>query len=126
VKKAVLAVTVLLAACAGLLTDVNDARNSWQGMRYEDVVEQWGAPARSAKPAGGRESHTWVSEGTLSRLSPIIGIFAGSGSGAGVSVSTQPVGPLSRCERTLVFQDGRVVEQTWEGDGDYCSTFIRH
>ncbi|MFH1969259.1 MAG: hypothetical protein ABIJ53_02955 [Verrucomicrobiota bacterium] len=124
-KNAVLAATVLLAGCAGLLTDVNDAQNSWRGMRYEAVVEQWGVPARGARLAGGRESHTWVSEGTLSRLNPIIGIFAGSG-GGGVSVSTQPVGAPSRCERTLIFKDERVVEQTWVGEENYCSTFIRH
>jgi len=125
-RNAILAATLLLAACAGLLTDMNDARNSWQAMKYEQVVEQWGSPTRSTPLADGRQSHNWVSEGRLSRLNPVIGIFGGSDGGVGVSVAPQPVGPPSRCERTLVFQDGRVVEQTWEGDENYCSTFIRH
>lgn len=124
-KKTVFAGTILLAACAGLLTDINDARKSWQGMRYEDVVEQWGKPTSSTKPKDGRESHTWVSEGRVSQLRPAIGIFVGSG-GSGVSVSPQPAGPPARCQRTLVFQDGRVAEQTWDGDENYCSSFIRH
>lgn len=119
--------TFLLAACAGLMTDMNDARNSWKGIPYEEVVRQWGKPTSSTGAKDGRESHTWVSEGRLSRLTPNIGIFVGSGgSGSGVSVSSQPVGPPTRCERTLIFQDGRVVEQSWEGDADYCSTFVRH
>ena len=31
----------------------------------------------------------------------------------------------ARCERTLVFRDGRVGEQTWQGSPEYCSTFRR-
>lgn len=125
-RKALLAATLLLAACAGLLTDTNDAQNSWRGMRYDDVVAQWGPPTRSAKLTDGRESHTWVSEGTISRMMPSISIFAGNSGGVGAEVSPQPGGSLYRCERTLLFQDGRVVGQTWRGDGDYCSTFVRH
>jgi len=34
-------------------------------------------------------------------------------------------GEPARCERTLVFKDGRVVEQTWLGSAEYCSTFRR-
>jgi len=30
-----------------------------------------------------------------------------------------------RCERTLVFKDGRVDEQTWQGPAEYCRTFGR-
>jgi hypothetical protein len=118
--------TVFLAACAGLVTDMDGARNSWQGMPYQDVVSQWGQPTSSAKDKNGRDTHTWVSEGQLSRLVPSIGIFVGSGSGVGAEVTPQATGPLRRCERTLAFQDGRVVEQTWQGDDNYCSTFVRH
>lgn len=126
VKITVLSVTVLLAACAGLLTDMNGARNSWQGMPYQDVVEQWGKPTSSTTQEDGRETHTWVSEGQISRLVPSLGIFVGSGSGVGAEVTPQPAGPLRRCERTLTFQDGKVAEQSWQGDDNYCSTFVRH
>lgn len=125
-KFAVLIATLMLSACAGLRTDMNDARNSWNGMSYTDVVKQWGQPTSSSAPADSRESRTWVSEGQLSRLVPSIGIFVGSGGGVGAEVTPQPTGPLKRCERTLVFQDGKVVEQTWTGDDNYCSTFIRN
>ena len=125
-KLAVLIATVMLSACAGLRTDMNDARNSWQGISYAEVVKQWGQPTRSSSPADGRQSHTWVTEGQLSRLVPSFGIFVGSGGGVGAEVTPQRTGPLQRCERTLVFQDSKVVEQTWEGDDNYCSTFIRH
>ena len=57
-----------------------------------------------------------------------IGVFGGSGRvGAGVGVDI-PVGspdPISRCERTMVFKDGRVVEQSWIGPADYCYAFRR-
>ena len=119
-------VTVLLAACAGLLTDMNGARNSWQGIQYKEVVAQWGQPTSSTKDKDGRDSHTWISEGQISRLVPSLGIFVGSSSGVGAEVTPQPAGPLRRCERALVFQDGKVVEQTWQGDDNYCSTFVRH
>jgi len=126
VRIAVASVTALLAACAGVLTDLNGARNSWQGMPYKDVVAQWGEPTSSTKDKSGRDTHTWVSEGQISRLVPSIGIFVGSGSGVGAEVTPQAAGPLRRCERTLVIQDSRVVEQTWQGDDNYCSTFVRH
>ena len=125
-KLAALTATLMLAACAGLKTNMNDARNSWQGISYQDVVKQWGQPNSSGDPKNGRQSHTWVSEGQLSRLVPSFGIFVGSGGGVGAEVTPQRSGPLQRCERTLVFQDGKVVEQTWQGDDNYCSTFIRY
>lgn len=125
-KLAVLIATVVLAACAGLRTNMNDARNSWQGIPYKEVVEQWGQPTSSARPADGRESRTWVSEGQLSRIVPSLGFYFGSSSGIGGEITPQPTGPLRRCERTLIFQNGKVVEQSWEGDDNYCSTFVRH
>ena len=122
----VLCAISLLAACAGIRTNMNDARNSWQGIPYKDVVQQWGQPASSTKDKEGRESHTWVSEGQISRLTPSIGFFFGSSGGIGGEVTPQAAGPIRRCERTLIFQDQKVVEQTWQGDDNYCSTFVRH
>ncbi len=125
-KPAVLFVILMLTACAGLGTNMNDARNSWQGISYQDVVQQWGQPTRSGDAENGRKSHTWVSEGQMSRIVPSIGFFFGSSSGIGGEVTPQRTGPLRRCERTLIFQDEKVVEQTWTGDDNYCSTFIRY
>ena len=34
-------------------------------------------------------------------------------------------GPTPRCERTLVFRDGNVIEQAWSGPDDYCVNFTR-
>jgi hypothetical protein len=70
-----------------------------------------------------------VSESIASRgsLWPSIGIFGGSGGvGFGTGVTMGPgYGELQRCERTLFFQDGRVVDQAWQGPGDYCASFRR-
>jgi hypothetical protein len=30
-----------------------------------------------------------------------------------------------RCDRMLVFEGGRVVEQTWQGSAAFCSQFRR-
>lgn len=121
---------ILLAGCAASPeADIGSARDSWNGARYDDVVTSWGVPARSTELSGGRDAHTWVSESLESRGSvwPSIGIFGGSG---GVSIGTGvTIGPGAtahvRCERTLIFLNGRVVDQTWHGPADYCSSFRR-
>lgn len=121
-----------LAGCAGTPGggDLPSARTSWQGASFEDVVRSWGAPARSTKLPDGRDAHTWVSESVASRPSffPSIGIFGGSGGvgfGTGVTMGAGGGGEFQRCERTLFFQNARVVEQTWQGPGDYCTSFRR-
>jgi hypothetical protein len=122
------AVAALLAACASTSdTDVFAARDTWNGSAYDDVVARWGVPARSTKLADGREAYTWVSETFTSRPAffPSIGVFGGSG-GGGVGVGVGGAsggGELQRCERTLIFQKGRVVDQTWQGPADYCASF---
>lgn len=122
--------TLMLAACAAPATLREDAARTWAGAPYDEVVARWGAPTRSATLADGRIVHTWVSEATQRRgtVFPSIGLFGGSGGIGGVGVGAT-VGPggvgLARCERTLVFRDGRAVEQTWLGDGDYCGSFRR-
>ena len=126
--RAVALVATLLAACATMGGDIEGAKNSWQGARYEDVVSRWGASARSTTLPDGRQVHTWVSEGGYGSASPgSVGVFGGSG-GVGVGTSIILGGGTSqpqRCERTLTFQDGRVVEQTWLGQASFCSGFRR-
>src|SRR5882672_434019 len=113
------AAAALAAATAGCATaepDLAAARNSWQGARYDDVVRAWGAPARSSRLADGRESHTWMSED--------VGVTRGSGGagGAGGIVFGEAGDPV-RCDRTLVFSTGQVVEQKWLGPAAYCNRF---
>jgi hypothetical protein len=124
-----LLVLVLLAGCA----TTEKARESWSGATYEDVVRTWGAPARSGKLTDGADVHTWVSEaGPSVRSGPSVGIggFGGrGGSGVGVGVGF-PIGsgsatPPARCERTLTFRDGRLVEQSWIGSDEVCAEYSR-
>jgi hypothetical protein len=124
------AVAALLAGCAATSATDEDmfaARDTWKGSTYDDVVARWGVPARSTRLGDGRDAYTWVSETFASRgaLFPSIGIFGGSGGvGVGTGVTVGPGGgELQRCERTLIFQNARVVDQTWTGPADYCASF---
>jgi hypothetical protein len=124
-----LGAALLLTACA-TTNELEAAKTSWQGAKYDEVVMAWGAPTRSTQLSDGRDAHTWVSESTVSRpgIYPSIGIFGGSGGsgvGAGVSVGGWGGADRVRCERTLVFQGGRVVEQTWSGSEEACAR-LRH
>ena len=120
-----------LAACA----TTEKAKESWVGTSYDDAVRAWGAPARSGKLADGAEVHTWVSEaGPTYRSGPSIGIGGfggGGGRGVGVGVGASfPIGqgsvtPPARCERTLTFRDGRLVEQSWIGPDEICAEYSR-
>lgn len=124
---------LLLAACA----TTEEAKQSWAGATYEEAVRAWGPPARSTKLADGSEVHTWVAEGGPTYTSgPTVGFGIGSvgfgggrstGVGVGASVPIgggQPV-PPARCERTMTFRDGRMVEQSWIGQDEVCTTFKR-
>ena len=117
----------LLAGCASL----EKARDSWQGAHYDEVISRWGAPYRSTKLADGSPVHTWVAQGGYSGgPATSIGIFGGSG-GGGVGVGTGFIfggggGEPARCERTLVFRNDRVVDQTWLGDASLCSQFSKN
>ena len=123
----------LLAGCASAprgTGDIGAARASWQGAAYEDVVRSWGAPARSTKLPDGRDAHTWVSETVASRTAiwPSLGIFGGSGGvgvGTGITFGGPAYGELHRCERTLFFDNARVVDQSWQGPADFCASFRR-
>jgi hypothetical protein len=122
-------ILVLLAACAAP-GETAAPESGWNGAAYDDVVRTWGTPARSTKLTDGADVYTWVSEGTgtRGRASPSIGIGIGSGGGVGIGTGVtfgagggEPV----RCERTLIFRNGRVAEQKWRGSAEYCDTFRR-
>jgi hypothetical protein len=119
-----LLLALLLAGCAS----IEKTKNSWQGAHYDEVIARWGAPYRSTKLADGSPVHTWTAEGGYSGgPATSVGIFGGSG-GGGVGVSTGFIfggsgGEPQRCERTLIFRDDRVVDQTWIGDPTFCSQF---
>ena len=120
-----LAATLSLAGCA---TGTTSARESWQGATYDDAVTHWGTPVRSTSLSDGRMAYTWHSEGNVSRASvwPTVGISAGSGVGVGVGVGVGAGASRevrATCERTLIFKDGRVTDQTWEGPADFCYQF---
>jgi hypothetical protein len=112
------ALAALLAGCATTPPELHEARDSWQGAAYGEVVARWGAPSRSAKLTDGRDSRTWVSESAGSR-----GI-GGGGIGTGVMFGSADGEPV-RCERTLVFRNDRVADQTWRGPPEYCREFRR-
>jgi hypothetical protein len=120
----------LLGGCTTLEQEFDQARNSWQGASYEEVVARWG-PARSATLPDGRQVHTWTSQEAPIRApgpSVGVGVFGGSG-GGGVGVGIGfPLGTTinpASCERTLTFKDNRLVEQSWIGDPAYCRHFKR-
>lgn len=118
-----LLLTLLLAGCAS----IEKAKNSWQGAHYDEVISRWGAPYRSTKLADGSPVHTWVAEGGYSGgPASSVGVFGGSGGiGVGTSILFGGGGAPQRCERTLVFRNDRVVDQTWIGEPSLCSTFSR-
>ncbi len=120
-----------LTSCATTRTDITPVRNAWLGASYEEVVSRWGTPVRSTSFDDGRLIYTWFSEGAAPRTSlwPSIGVSAGSGMGVGIGIGVTS-GPSRdayvTCERTLIFRDGRVVDQSWFGSADFCGTFRRN
>jgi hypothetical protein len=119
----------ILAGCASR-PPVTAPRDSWLGAAYDEVVLAWGAPARSATLSDGRQAYTWISEGSRPRtgVSPSIGIGIGSGGvgiGTGVIFGSGGSEPV-RCERTLIFDGGRVVDRNWQGPAEYCNGFGRN
>jgi hypothetical protein len=122
-----LGLILLVAGCAS----IDKAKATWQGAHYDEVIARWGASSRSAPMVGGGQVHTWVTDGGGYAAGPgpaSVGVFGGSGGfGVGTSIifgGGGTVEPL-RCERTLVFQNDRVVEQTWIGDPSFCNQFRR-
>lgn len=96
-----------VAACASVDDELAAARQSWRGATYDQVLMAWGAPSHSA-----RDSHTWLSgDGRIQH----------SGGGAGGVIFAAP----ARCDRTLAFRDGRVVDERWAGDPAACRLYAR-
>lgn len=107
----------MLAACASTDTELREARDSWRGATYDEMVAAWGAPSQSAK-----DSHTWLFEDRPPRDSPRVGVGVGIGAGGALfGGSGQPV----RCDRTVAFRDGRVADEQWTGDPEVCKRFAR-
>jgi hypothetical protein len=77
--------------------EADQAKGSWQGATFDDMVMRWGPPNRSA---------------TLS-----------DGVGVGIPFGTTVNPPI--CERTVTFQENKVVDQNWTGDPGYCRYFKR-
>jgi hypothetical protein len=131
-NKYLVALAAILGACA-TAQDVETAKSSWQGATYEEVLRVWGAPARSTTTTDGRYWYTWVTESHAQPSSSVgvgLGGFRiGGGGGVGVGIGMGvPVGspePPARCERTLVFQDGLVVDQYWTGPPSMCADLKR-
>jgi hypothetical protein len=125
-KRCAVALVALVAACA-TQKDMVEARDSWRGASYEEVLRAWGAPSRSTRTADGREWHTWVAEAYPGPGSSVgFGGFGfGRGGGVGVGVG-MPIGsppPPERCERTLVLANNTVVETHWNGPPALCVDF---
>ena len=119
---------LLLAGCA---TDPAAVSDPWYGATYEEVARIWGPPLASSKDTDGVEMHVWRSEapsGAGSTMSFGVGVFRGGGNvgigtGTGVTVPVGPAPPPLVCERRMIFRDGQVVDQVWNGDPRYCESF---
>ncbi len=128
---AAIAAFALLAGCATPQNGIS-AKDGWLDATYDEAVLRWGSPVRSTKLTDGRDVYTWVSDSTAPGPSvrPSIGIFGGSGGGigigTGVTFGSGGGGEPVRCERTLIFKDGRVNEQTWQGPTEFCDTFRKN
>jgi hypothetical protein len=129
-------VFALAAGCASVSVEeqLDQAKQSWAGASQDEVVARWGPPARSAAPAEGGQTHTWVSQehaaGPYGGPSVGVCVFGGSGGRGGVGIGVgfpfgMTVNPAT-CERSLTFKDGRLVEQHWTGDPGYCRYFNKH
>ena len=134
-KSTVLLLALLLTACAS----TEKARESWNGATYDDFVRTWGPPNATSKLADGADVYTWISEtGPSYRTGPTVGFGIGGfgvggggrsgtsvGVGASVPVGEGSVTPPARCERTLTFRGGQLVNQSWIGPDEVCSVYTR-
>ena len=127
-------ILALLVGCSHVTVEqeFDQAKSSWLGANYDEMVTRWGPPTRSATLSDGRQTHTWISqEGPIRAGGPSVGVgvFGGGGGGGGVGVGFGfPFGATQNppiCERTVTFQEGKLSEQNWTGDPAYCSNFKR-
>jgi hypothetical protein len=100
-------VASVVAACASTNDEFAAVRQSWRGATYDQVVMAWGTPSQSSV-----DSHTWLSDDSAPNVQ-------GSGGVGGMIFAA------ARCDRTLAFRDGRVVDERWGGDPEYCKRFAR-
>ena len=115
----------VLAGCA-TIADVERAKASWHGATYEEVVAAWGQPASQTTLQDGLQAYTWMSQSA--GYGGSVGAYGGSGGGGiGISLPLPGMGGTVRgqCQRTLSFENGRVVDQIWQGTTQYCSIFSR-
>jgi hypothetical protein len=119
---------LLLAACA---TDLVEEREGWYGASFEEVRAAWGPPTSSSKEDGA-DVYVWNTEVPSSSGTSVgvgVGIFRGGSVGVGVGTGVSvPIGappPPHRCERKMIFRDGKVFDQIWSGDPYYCQGFKR-
>ena len=122
----------LLSGCA-TLADVENAKGTWHGATYDEVVTRWGVPARQTSLSDGSQVYSWVSEGGGGggySGGSSVGISGGSrgvgvGVGIGLPLPGMGGGAPQVCDRSLTFKNGRVVDQIWQGSPNYCSIFGR-
>jgi hypothetical protein len=110
--------------------EADQAKGSWQGATFDDMVMRWGPPNRSATLSDGRQTHTWTSQkdrfarGALRSASACSAVRRRRGRRRRRhSVRTTVNPPI--CERTVTFQENKVVDQNWTGDPGYCRYFKR-
>jgi hypothetical protein len=103
-----LALAAAVAACASTDGDLAAARDSWRGATYDQVLMAWGTPSQSSV-----DSHTWLSDDSAPRA-------PGSSGGVGGMIFA-----AARCDRTLAFREGRVVDGRWNGDAEFCKRYAR-
>ena len=122
----------LVSGCA-TMADVENAKSTWHGATYDEVVTRWGVPARQTSLSDGSQVYSWVSEGGGGggySGGSSVGISGGSrgvgvGVGIGLPLPGMGGGPPQVCDRSLTFKNGRVVDQIWQGSPNYCSIFGR-
>ena len=109
-----------------------NARASWRGATYDEMVAAWGQPA-TALNDGVSYTYTWtyaeVPHGPSSGVGIGVGMGSGRrGSGVGVGIGGSfPIGgpppAPARCDRTVVFREGRVADESWSGPDELCAKF---
>lgn len=127
--RATLLALLLVAGCA-TTADIEKAKASWHGATYDEVVARWGVPSRQTSLSDGSQVYSWSSEGGGGGYSgSSVGVFGGSGGvGVGIGLPLPGMGgggEVQRCERSLTFKDGRVVDQIWQGSARFCEGFRR-
>jgi hypothetical protein len=103
------ALAALLAGCATTPPELYEARDSWQGAAYGEVVARWGARPGAQSSRRARFLH-------LGFESAVAAALAAGAWAPGVRRSRRQ---SVRCERTLAFSNGR-SDQGWRGAIEYA------